>query len=56
MGYLEENTTPEQHLIDLRIRLEFFLKVFYDNPQSENEPVTQAELANLIEDIVADLP
>ena len=55
-NYSGEQTTPEQYLIDLRVHLQFILKVINDNPQYEDKPVTFGDLALYLEDIIADLP
>jgi len=55
-SYLSEQTTSEQYLIDLRIQLEFIVKVINDNPQDVNKTVTFGDLRELLEGVIADLP
>jgi hypothetical protein len=55
-SYLGEQTTAEQYLIDLRVQLEFIVKVINDNPQDVNKPVTFGDLASYLEDVIQDLP
>ncbi len=55
-SYSAEQTTSEQYLIDLRIQLEFIVKVINDNPQDVNKTVTFGDLRELLEGVIADLP